>query len=198
MSGGGCGCYRNANIDETDILVGQLGCYMPHHLSQIINQDRPSNHKEDLVFSCLHTVYTVQRTCLTGVYTTHRSNTYKSGTVCLYKMWHNTTQHSTVQLQTICPNQRSSSHLSNSEKEKLIWIKYYFDHHLMQMIINNVGQQHDQVLVQTIAMIQSREATRPSIVAVFTGGGHWQWHLPDLAILSNARLVFSWVQAWCN
>ena len=25
MSGGGCGCYRNANIDETDILVGQLG-----------------------------------------------------------------------------------------------------------------------------------------------------------------------------
>ena len=33
-------------------------------------------------------------------------------------------------------------------------------------------------------MIQSREETRPSIVAIFTCG-QWQWHHPDLPILTR-------------
>ena len=39
-----------------------------------------------------------------------------------------------------------------------------------------------------IPMIQSREATRPSIVAIFTCG-QWQWHHPDLAILTMHTAV---------
>ena len=174
------------------MLVGQLGCYMPQQLSQIINQDRPSNHKEDSVISCLYNVHVSQdftlRTGLIPIKVALCVCT-KSGT----------TQHSTAQCS--CRQYvpiKGAPRISATGKRKNWSEVYYFDHHLMQMIINNVGHQHDQVLVQTIAMIQSREATRPSIVAVFTGGGHWQWHLPDLAILSNARLVFSWVQAWCN
>lgn len=115
------------------MLVGQLGCYMPHHLSQIINQDRPSNHKEELVFSCLHSVQCT-------MYNVHVSQDFTLRTgpipikvalcVCtgpiVQKKWHNTTQHSTVL--TICPNLRSSSYLSvlfrppsDANENWLIW-----------------------------------------------------------------------------
>ena len=204
MSGGGSGCYRNANIDETDILVGQLGhaswTTRMLYASPPVTDNQPGSAEQPQ--GRLGVLLSAQCTLYKG----HVSQDFTLCTgltpikvalcVCTKS---GSTQHSTAQCscRQYVPIKRAPR-ISATGKRKNWSEVYYFDHHLMQMIINNVGHQHDQVLVQTIAMIQSRESTRPSIVAVFTGGGHWQWHLPDLAILSNARLVFSWVQAWCN
>ena len=142
MSGGGCRSYRNANIDETDMLVGQLGhvswTTRMLYASPPVTDNQPGSAEQPqgrigVLLSAQCTMYNVQCTCLTGLYTTHRSNTYKSGTVCLHRSHctkkvaqHNTAQHSTVQI--ICPNHRSSSYLSvlfrppsDANKNWLIW-----------------------------------------------------------------------------
>ena len=110
MSGGGCRSYRNANIDETDMLVGQLGhvswTTRMLYASPPVTDNQPGSAEQPqgrlgVLLSAQCTMYNVQCTCLTGLYTTHRSNTYKSGTVCLHRSHctkkvaqHNTAQHS--------------------------------------------------------------------------------------------------------
>ena len=138
MSGGGCRSYRNANIDETDMLVGQLGhvswTTRMLYASPPVTDNQPGSAEQPqgrigVLLSAQCTMYNVHVsqdfTLRTGPIPIKVALCVCTGPI-VQKKWHNTTQHSTVL--TICPNLRSSSYLSvlfrppsDANENWLIW-----------------------------------------------------------------------------
>ena len=80
----------------------------------------------------------------------------------------------------------------NKSSPKKMCCKDWMPMMIMRMIQRKRGDQMiTTIIMPMMIMIQSsRGETRPSIVAIFTCG-QWQWHHPDLAILTMYTILHS-------